>query len=70
MTGFGTRVSSIRSMFMKRISPWTEYRGTSFAIGGDPRVVTLNNLFKKYSPGIQGESKGDHPWQVRNSFWS
>lgn len=64
MTGFGTRPKSIFELFRDRKSPWLEYRGTSFAMGADPDVVTLANLFKHYNPNIKGASNGTHIWSV------
>ncbi|KAI9262382.1 hypothetical protein BDA99DRAFT_572299 [Phascolomyces articulosus] len=38
----------------------TEYRGQSYAVGGDTNATTLPNLIKRYNPNIQGASIGEH----------
>ena len=37
-----------------------EWRGKSFAIGGDPDQITLANFFGHYSPNLTGASLGLH----------
>lgn len=34
----------------------SEYRGNSYAIGGDTDAVTLANFVKKYNPAVKGAS--------------
>ena len=62
MTGFGTRVSRFRDLL--HTSAFVEYRGTSFALGGDEDVTTLSNIFGLYSENIRGASTGNHSWEV------
>lgn len=38
----------------------SEYRGNSYAIGGDTNAVTLANFMKKYNPNVQGASVLSH----------
>ncbi|KAI8087473.1 hypothetical protein BDF21DRAFT_486033 [Thamnidium elegans] len=38
----------------------SEYRGNSYAIGGDTNAVTLANFMKKYNPDVQGASVLSH----------
>lgn len=38
----------------------SEYRGNSYAIGGDTGAVTLANFIKKYNPSVQGASILSH----------
>ncbi|KAI9092175.1 hypothetical protein DFS34DRAFT_312326 [Phlyctochytrium arcticum] len=37
----------------------TEYRGISFALGGDNGAPTLANFLRQYSPGLEGSSTGE-----------
>ncbi|KAI7888762.1 uncharacterized protein EV154DRAFT_544821 [Mucor mucedo] len=37
-----------------------ENRGISFAMGGDPGVMTMPNILAHYSPSLLGASLGDH----------
>ncbi|KAI8141512.1 hypothetical protein BJV82DRAFT_618042 [Fennellomyces sp. T-0311] len=38
----------------------TEYRGLSYAVGGNVDAVTFPNFIKHYSPSVQGASTGKH----------
>ncbi|KAL0093945.1 hypothetical protein F4703DRAFT_1903277 [Phycomyces blakesleeanus] len=37
-----------------------EYRGVSYAAGGDPGAITIPNLIKRYSPKLLGPSVKEH----------
>lgn len=39
---------------------FTEVRGASWAMGGNPNVSSIANFLKRYSPNIQGASLGTH----------
>ncbi|RKP06758.1 GDSL lipase/esterase [Thamnocephalis sphaerospora] len=41
-----------------------EFRGVSYAAGGDPGACTLPNMFLRYQPMQQGASVGQHPAEV------
>lgn len=38
----------------------SEYRGNSYAIGGDTGAITLANFVKKYNPDVKGASVLSH----------
>jgi hypothetical protein len=38
----------------------SEYRGNSYAIGGDTGALTLANFVKRYNPNVQGASVLSH----------
>ena len=38
---------------------YAEYRGNSYAVGGDPDAVTLATFFQYYSPFLEGSSVGE-----------
>ena len=42
------------------LSAVSEYRGNSWAIGGDASAVTLANFVKQYNPNVQGASILSH----------
>ncbi|KAJ3322953.1 hypothetical protein HDV06_002612 [Boothiomyces sp. JEL0866] len=39
---------------------YAEYRGKSWAMGGDPNAVTLPNFIKQFNPNLIGASVGQH----------
>ncbi|CDZ96206.1 Phospholipase [Phaffia rhodozyma] len=41
-----------------------EFRGASWAAGGDHKEITLPNLLRYYSSSITGFSRGDHPAEI------
>ncbi len=51
-------------IFKERENPFEEYRGANFALGGDSDVVTIPNMFRKFSPELVGDSKGNHSIEV------
>ncbi|KAI8055011.1 GDSL-like Lipase/Acylhydrolase-domain-containing protein [Syncephalis plumigaleata] len=57
--GFSAKPKSF--LDVKRIF---EFRGVSYAIGGDPGAVTLPNGFRRYQPDLIGASVGDHLVEV------
>lgn len=42
------------------LSLLTEYRGNSYAIGGDTNAVTIANFMKRYNPNVKGASVLSH----------
>lgn len=42
------------------LSAISEYRGHSYAIGGDSNAVTIANFVKQYSPDVKGASVLTH----------
>ncbi|KAG0183194.1 hypothetical protein DFQ29_009270 [Apophysomyces sp. BC1021] len=42
------------------VSSLYEYRGVSFAAGGDGNVSTVPNFIKRYNPRLLGASVGEH----------
>lgn len=60
MTAFGAKDIDIS----KHEEGAIEYRGVSFAIGGDDGAGTLPNYFKRYQPRLYGYSRGQH--EMRN----
>lgn len=51
------------------ISAITEYRGHSWAIGGDNGAVTMANFVKRYSSSLQGPSLGHHLAEICNGLF-
>ncbi|EJD43613.1 hypothetical protein AURDEDRAFT_114662 [Auricularia subglabra TFB-10046 SS5] len=41
-----------------------EWRGVSYASGGDEGALTIANLIKYYNPGVRGASVGHHPVEL------
>lgn len=60
MAGFGAKDIDIS----KHLNGQIEYRGVSFAIGGDDGAATLSNYIKYYQPELKGSSRGQH--EMRN----
>ncbi|RKP26172.1 hypothetical protein SYNPS1DRAFT_28124 [Syncephalis pseudoplumigaleata] len=62
--------SSITAGFSAKPRPFLdlkrvfEFRGVSYAAGGDPGAVTLPNGFRRYQPNLVGASVGDHLVEV------
>ena len=53
--GFGAKTTTfLDTQFLQ------EYRGLSFAMGGDPGAPTLANFVKHYRPELVGASRGTH----------
>lgn len=50
------------------ISAITEFRGHSWAIGGDNGAVTMANFVKRYSSSLQGPSVGSHLAEICNGL--
>ncbi|KAG8854234.1 hypothetical protein FRC20_001083 [Serendipita sp. 405] len=48
----------IQSNFLASFSEW---RGESYAGGGDPGAITIPNLIKNYNPSLTGGSLGSNP---------
>ncbi|EJD43634.1 hypothetical protein AURDEDRAFT_145439 [Auricularia subglabra TFB-10046 SS5] len=42
------------------LSTFDEWRGVSYAAGGDPGAITLPNIIKRYNPNVRGASVGHH----------
>lgn len=51
------------------LSAITEYRGHSWAIGGDNGAVTMANFVKRYSSSLQGPSLGHHLAEICNGLF-
>ncbi|CDS07588.1 hypothetical protein LRAMOSA01537 [Lichtheimia ramosa] len=51
------------------ISAITEFRGHSWAIGGDNGAVTMANFVKRYSSSLQGPSVGSHLAEICNGLF-
>lgn len=64
LAGFGVRVDKLGQIFKDGKEPLDEYRGANFAVGGDPDVVSIPNILRKFSPKLVGDSKGTHIIEV------
>ncbi|GBB99324.1 hypothetical protein RclHR1_03490006 [Rhizophagus clarus] len=64
MAGFGIRVDKLDQIFKNGTDPLDEYRGANFALGGDPDVISIPNILRKFSPNLVGDSKGTHIIEV------
>ena len=60
MAGFAMMGVDYEGSGILNISLLSEYRGNSYAIGGDTNAVTIANFMKKYNPKIQGASVLSH----------
>lgn len=60
MAGFVMMGINTHGTGMLNISAITEYRGQSYAMGGDPGAETMAQFIKNYNPNLQGESLGHH----------
>ncbi|KAI9027281.1 hypothetical protein CLU79DRAFT_698169 [Phycomyces nitens] len=56
----GFAADGIQGDSLLNIKSIYEYRGVSYAGGGDPGAITVPNLLKKYSPKLLGPSIGEH----------
>lgn len=60
MAGFAMMGVDYEGSGILNISLLSEYRGNSYAIGGDTNAVTIANFMKKYNSKIQGASVLSH----------
>ncbi|CAO0790875.1 unnamed protein product [Mucor circinelloides] len=60
MAGFAMMGVDYEGAGILNLSLVSEYRGNSYAIGGDTGAVTLSNFIKKYQPKVQGASILSH----------
>ncbi|CAO0790873.1 unnamed protein product [Mucor circinelloides] len=60
MAGFAIMGVDDRVFGARDISLVTEYRGDSYAIGGDPNAITIANFMKRFNPNLQGASVFSH----------
>ncbi|KAG0186270.1 hypothetical protein DFQ28_008082 [Apophysomyces sp. BC1034] len=56
MAGFAMMGVNAHGTGIVNISAITEYRGKSYAMGGDPGAVTMAQFIKNFNPNLQGES--------------
>lgn len=64
MAGFALEGVDYDGTGLLNISAIMEYRGKSYAIGGDSGAVTLANFVKHYNSNVQGASLGYHPAEL------
>ncbi|KAF1799439.1 hypothetical protein V8B55DRAFT_1579453, partial [Mucor lusitanicus] len=60
MAGFAMMGIDYEGAGILNLSLVSEYRGNSYAIGGDTGAVTLSNFMKNYQPNVQGASVLSH----------
>lgn len=60
MAGFAMMGIDYEGSGILNLSLVSEYRGNSYAIGGDTGAVTLSNFIKRYQPNVQGASVLSH----------
>ncbi|GAN07733.1 phospholipase a2 [Mucor ambiguus] len=60
MAGFAMMGIDYEGAGILNLSLVSEYRGNSYAIGGDTGAVTLSNFIKKYQPNVVGASILSH----------
>ncbi|KAI9477877.1 MAG: hypothetical protein EXX96DRAFT_229104 [Benjaminiella poitrasii] len=60
MAGFAMMGVDYEGSGALNLSLVSEYRGNSYAIGGDSGAVTLANFIKKYNPDVKGASVLSH----------
>lgn len=64
MAGFGARL-----LTMLEAQLINEYRGISFAMGGDPHSVTVPNFLRHYRADLVGASRGTHLVELCHGSW-
>ncbi|KAI7882453.1 hypothetical protein K492DRAFT_160574 [Lichtheimia hyalospora FSU 10163] len=69
MAGFALMGIDEEGSGILNISAITEYRGHSWAIGGDNGAVTMANFVKRYSSSLQGPSVGSHLAEICNGLF-
>lgn len=60
MAGFAMNGLDYEGGGILNLSLVSEYRGNSYAIGGDTGAITLANFVKKYNPNVKGASVLSH----------
>lgn len=60
MAGFAMMGIDYEGAGIFNLSLVSEYRGNSYAIGGDTGAVTLSNFMKRYQPNVKGASVLSH----------
>jgi phospholipase B1 len=60
MAGFAMMGIDYDGSGILNLSLISEYRGNSYAIGGDTNSVTIANFMKKYNPNVKGASVLSH----------
>lgn len=60
MAGFAMHGMDANGTGLLNISSLTEFRGQSYAIGGDESAVTIANFVNHYNSSVKGAAQGSH----------
>lgn len=60
MAGFAMNGIDYENSGILNLSLISEYRGDSYAVGGDKGAITFPNFIKRYNPGLHGASTHSH----------